>query len=80
MIVLKPPALALTPPPSRRAARSRLLMIDEPIVACEAGGLVRIDVYGQVCEGRVVAMLSPEDAKRLATELALIAKKLSPQT
>jgi inactivated superfamily I helicase len=43
------------------------------------GDVVRIDVYGDVqVAGRIAAFVSPDQARRLATELARVAAAVPP--
>ena len=80
MIRLTLPTQALTPPPKPgpRALRP-VLPVGDSMAVAESGDMVMVELYGQVFNGnRMVTLLSPEDAKRLAMELGVLARKLRP--
>lgn len=68
MIVIKPPVSALTPPP-RPGPRNQVLPIGDSMSVCESAGMVSVELYGQVVNGRMRTNLTPADAARLGQEL-----------
>lgn len=80
MIRLTPPTSGLIPPPrpDPQHGLRPVLPVGEAMSICEAGGSVRID-FNDVHSfpgNRVVVLLTPEDAARLALEAGTLARKL----
>ena len=77
MIRLTPPKIQLLPPPTKPANGVRpVLPIGEGMAVAQCGSGIRIDLYGEPHRGYVSTVISPVDAKRLALELAILAKGL----
>ena len=74
MIRIAPPPGLVTPHRSKGVLPVQ--PVGNDIAVCEAGGMVRIDVHGQVFPGRVVCTLTPAEALRLVGIVAAVARKL----
>lgn len=73
------PLIVLPPPlPVVRVALPTTLIVNSDVSVVLVGDAVRLDVYGEVhAAGRVASMLTAQQAKRLATELARLAQQIA---
>jgi hypothetical protein len=63
------------PPPRVRS----VLILGDGLAVCIAGDKVRVDISGDVHNGRVSTLLGPAEAIALAAELGALCRLLGPK-